>query len=187
MNSDSIHKEIIAFWFSNKKNWFAKSKEFDGEVKEKFGPLIENAMEGGLKDWLESPDGTLAYILLLDQFTRNVFRGDAKAFSGDHFSEAASLGAIENGIDRKIELEHRTFVYMPLMHSEKKRVQEKSIEVFENLAREGGSDFEGTLKYAHSHKAIVDRFGRYPHRNEILGRSSTPEEKDFLNEPGSSF
>ena len=176
-------RAVLGFWFEETapELWFRKDEAFDARIRARFGAACEDALGGGLKAWEETPDGLLALIILLDQFPRNLFRGQARAFTGDARAVALTLAAVERGWDEGLDTTRRQFLYMPLMHSEDGAIQARSIERFASLG-----DAQ-TLDFAERHKRIIDRFGRYPHRNAALGRASTAEELAFLREPGSSF
>lgn len=175
--------EILNYWFKelSPKDWFKADPERDAEMARRFRPAYEQLATGVPPDLLAEPEGFLAAILLLDQFPRNLFRGEAPAFATDGLALDLAKRAIAEGIDRRLTPEQRSFVYMPFQHSEQKADQARSIELFTALGNQLNLDF------AMRHKEIVDRFGRFPHRNEILGRRSTDEEAAFLREPGSSF
>lgn len=176
------YKTIIDFWFGelSMKEWFMKSDELDATIKERFGELLEKAGKGELQDWRSEDEGRLAEIIVLDQFSRNVYRNTPQAFSQDGLAIQLSMEAEESGaIERLDSQQKKMFALMPFMHSESSEVHEKGLELFEKY----GLDTEYEIK----HKVIIDRFGRYPHRNEILGRESTPEEIEFLKGPDSSF
>ncbi len=196
--------KILDFWFGNlkenelpskeyRKRWWIKDHENDKRIKDHFGYDLDLAIRGELDDWKTTPDGTLALILLFDQFTRNIYRNTEEAFSQDKNTIEICINGIKKGFDEALHPVQRTFYYMPLMHSEDMSMQEKSIECFSNLAKEFATPesiakmVSGSFEYAMKHYEIVKRFGRYPHRNAILGRESTPEEIEFLSEPGSSF
>lgn len=176
-------RAILDFWFGeiDPKLWFSKDEDFDRLLEDRFGDLNRQALSGACGEWAETPQGLLALVILLDQFSRNLHRDQAKAFAGDDRALALTLRAMELGWDRTLTREQRIFLYMPLMHAEDPRMQELSIAAFEALGE------PENLKFAHLHKRIIDRFGRYPHRNKALGRPSTPEEMAFLDEPNSSF
>jgi uncharacterized protein (DUF924 family) len=176
-------EQILTFWFEEctDKERFGKDAAFDAEIRRRFGTLVEEAMQGGLTGWCDSTDGTLAYIILLDQFTRNIFRGSPKAFAADHLARAAAVRAIDAGLDAGLADDRKTFLYLPLEHSEDLEDQERCVALFEAMG-----DAEKT-DYAVRHRVIIQRFGRFPHRNETLGRESTDAELAFLKEPGSSF
>ena len=178
-----MYHEVLNFWFQEltPADWWKKSIELDHLIAERFGDLLKQAMQSELSDWRKTPEGALAEVIVLDQFSRNVFRDSPLAFASDPLALALSQNAIANGFDRVLAPDHRVFLYMPFMHSESKVIHERAVELFTDLGIASNLDFE--LK----HKAIIDRFGRYPHRNSLLGRVSSPEELDFLLEPGSSF
>lgn len=183
-------REILDFWFgppphSPRGEWFRKDAAFDATIGQRFGEAIEAAIGGAYREWSADAHGALARILLLDQFTRNVSRGTARAFAGDSEALATAIDLVDRGLDRTLDRYERAFVYLPFEHSEDRQIQDRSIALFTDLARETGD--RGALDWAEKHAAIVRRFGRYPHRNAALGRASTPEEIEFLKEPGSSF
>ncbi len=176
-------ERILSFWFeeTSEKQWFEKDPEFDQTIRERFGDLVESAMDGELEHWCASADGTLAYILLLDQFTRNIHRGSAKAFAADAKARDATKRALAAGYDAMLDENRKVFLYLPLEHSENLEDQDQSVALFEALGDAQKTD------YAQRHRDIIQRFGRFPHRNEALGRESTDAELAFLKEPGSSF
>lgn len=177
-------RAVLDFWFgpeAGPERWFKKDPTFDAAIRARFADACADALAGGLADWRAGARGCLALILLLDQFPRNLHRDDARAFAGDARARAVLARARAAGFDRELDPAERHFLYMPLMHSEDPADQRDSVALFEAL---GNAD---VLKYARAHKAIIDRFGRYPHRNAVLGRASTPEEEAFLRQPGSSF
>ncbi|HEX3346183.1 MAG TPA: DUF924 family protein [Polyangiaceae bacterium] len=173
--------DVLAFWFSHHDDWWAKSAAFDEAIREQFTPLRRAILAGEHEDWRKTPTGTLAYVVVLDQLSRNMFRGDARAYEGDARALAASREAIARGDDAGMSRDERTFLYLPLMHSEDLADQERGVALFQALG-----DPEA-LRSAEQHRDVVRRFGRFPHRNRILERPSTPEELAFLKEPGSSF
>ncbi|MDL2356546.1 MAG: DUF924 domain-containing protein [Pseudomonadota bacterium] len=189
-------QEVLDFWFlpsaaegygKPRGEWFRKDARFDAAIAERFGDVIAQALAGGLRDWDRAgARGTLARILVLDQFTRNAFRGTPASFAGDAQALAAALELEAAGADRDLVPLQRWFAYMPFEHAEDARMQEKSVALFAGLAADD-ADFAGALDYAHKHRGVIARFGRFPHRNAILGRSSTPEELAFLSQPGSGF
>lgn len=176
-------EDILNFWFHeiSEKSWWEKSKSFDDLIRRRFLAIYEAAARGELAHWRDNLRGRLAEIIILDQFPRNMFRDDARAFATDGLALVLSQEAVRAGGYEGWPAAWRAFLFMPYMHSESVRVQEDCIKLFE------GPGLEGNLDFAHRHKAIIDRFGRYPHRNDILGRESTKEEVEFLKEPGSSF
>ena len=172
-------KEILDFWFSQtaRSKWFAKDPAFDSKITQKFLSTYQLAKQQDL-DWPESPESYLALVILFDQFPRNIFRNKPEAFATDSMARDIAKKAIAKGFDSQLSDEHRKFFYMPFMHSEKLSEQEYSVELFTKL---------GNNKYAILHRQIIERFGRFPHRNEILERQSTEAELKFLKEPGSKF
>lgn len=175
--------EVLQFWFIDHgpKQWWKKDPDFDRRCRSRFLELHAAAAAGELVDWRDKPTGRLAEVIILDQFSRNMFRDDAKAFAYDGMALVLAQEAVRAGADRELPGERRKFFYMPYMHSESRRVHEQALRLFTELGDEDSLDYE------RRHKAIVDRFGRYPHRNRVLGRASTPEETEFLSRPGSSF
>ncbi len=174
---------VIDFWFREvaPKQWWAQSDEFDQLITTRFGALHTAASRCELHEWRNTATGRLAEVIVLDQFSRNIFRDRADAFASDNMALALAQTAVAIGADRQLDVEQRAFLYMPYMHSESAVIHEIAQRLFASLAVEDKLNFE--LR----HKAIIDRFGRYPHRNAILGRLSTPEEVAFLQTPGSSF
>ncbi len=167
--------------------WFRKDDAFDADIKGRYGALIKQALGGGLRAWdALGPTGTLARILLLDQFTRNAYRGTPESFAGDALALAAAQSLADSGADQALLPVQRWFAYMPFEHAEDARMQERSVALFSALAA-ANPGFDGVLDYAHRHRGVIARFGRFPHRNAILGRASTPDEIAFLAQPGSGF
>lgn len=178
-----MHELIIEFWFHEiePKQWWVKDKSFDQMILERFGKWHAQAKAGELASWRETPLGSLAEIIILDQFSRNMYRDTSDAFAWDPMALALAQFAIEKGFDQQLAGMHRAFLFMPFMHSESPSIHEQALTLFEALGIESSLDFE------RQHKAIIDRFGRYPHRNIILGRASTDEELAFFEQPGSGF
>ncbi|MBI4967039.1 MAG: DUF924 domain-containing protein [Rhodospirillales bacterium] len=174
---------VLDFWFveTPPRLWWAKSEEFDRRVEARFGATLAAAAAGELFAWRESPQGRLAEIIVLDQFSRNIFRDRPQAFAQDGMALALAQTAVALGADRALEPTRRAFLYLPYMHSESLVVHAQAMALF---AQPG---LEGNLEFERKHKAIIERFGRYPHRNKALGRASTAEEIEFLMEPGSGF
>jgi uncharacterized protein (DUF924 family) len=173
--------EILQFWFGrDRKAWYQKNPAFDDEIRARFLPLHERALRGELKDWQAQAASCLALVILLDQFARNMFRGSARAFAADALAREAARVIVERGWDRSMSVDERSFAYLPLEHSESPADQARSCELMKPLGEE-------ICRYALRHKEIIDRFGRFPHRNAALGRASTPEEIEFLKTPGSGF
>jgi uncharacterized protein (DUF924 family) len=186
---------VMDFWFGPpgdpqrdvpRKAWFEKNDAFDAQIRERFGSLIERALRGELQGWVSAPDGAVAQIVVLDQFTRNVLRGTARAFAGDARALAAARSLVNAGTDRALPGVQRQFVYLPFEHAEDLAAQEESLRLFAQLERDAPVVGE-LLVWAQRHHDIVARFGRFPHRNAALGRTSTPEELAFLQQPFSSF
>jgi uncharacterized protein (DUF924 family) len=185
--------EVLEFWFSEQARplWFERNAAFDEEIRSRFGATVAAACLGDLSYWVRAVDSSLALVLLLDQFPRNIHRGTLRAFVGDAHARATANTAIERGFDRRAPLDRRFFFYLPFEHSEDPKDQARSVELFRRWAEEHrGAARERALeqmKYVLRHQEIVERFGRFPHRNAVLGRESTPEEIAFLEEPHSSF
>lgn len=190
--------ELLQFWFlpdGEKKEvmklWFSASDSLDLEIKERFGASLRQAEQKGLDDWRQTLEGKVALIILLDQFSRNIYRGSGQAFAND--TQACSLAKelIQAGLDKELDPYWRVFVYLPFEHSESLADQEQAIELFQKLAQDVTAvhmtTFKNFLDFAQKHYDVIKRFGRFPHRNQRLGRTSTPEEELFLNQPGSSF
>lgn len=174
--------------------WFTKSEETDEEIRHRFGAVLQEALAGRLdKEAMEQPLGLLAVLIVLDQFTRNAYRCTPKSFAGDAKARQLALKAIDLGwdVDASIPSIARIFMYLPLEHAEDMAMQESSMVAFEQLYQESEPElrefFEGTLDYARKHLEVIEQFGRFPHRNTILGRASTPEEKVYLSKPGAGF
>gem|GEM_PF-42172 len=193
---------ILTFWFgeldgaadfdaSKSKLWWQGGEDVDAEIRVRFGHLGDRALAGELDHWLAAPRGTLALVILLDQFTRNLGRGTAAAYAGDAKALAACKQAIDCGQDAKLRLIERGFLYMPLMHAENRATAQRCVEAFAALSAEiagcGNTEHPDFHSHAVTHAAIVDRFGRYPHRNDILGRTSTADEQQFLADGGPTF
>jgi uncharacterized protein (DUF924 family) len=175
--------DILNFWFveCEPRDWFVKDPDFDAGIKARFGDTVQAALDGGLSEWTDSEDGCLALILALDQFPRNIFRDTPRAFAGDARAVGLVKRCTERGYLSTPDEHRRQFMLMPLMHSEDIAVHEAALPLF---AEHTGSR---VYDFAVRHRDIIARFGRYPHRNGILGRASTPEELAFLTQPGSSF
>ena len=184
MSRNIVRPEVvIKFWFeeTDPKFWWKKDADFDQLIDERFEIAHHMATQGALASWRETPLGRLAEIIVLDQFSRNLYRDSPLAFAHDEQALALAQEAIQAGADLELETNQNAFLYLPFMHSESREAHETALGLFKAPGLESNYDFE--LK----HKLIIDRFGRYPHRNEILGRESTQEEIEFLKQPGSSF
>lgn len=195
-------KELLHFWFGDRdeggwsdeatrNRWYQKDAAFDEAVRKTWGELLARTLGGANREWCTSVDGRLAYIVLLDQLSRNAHRGSPLAFAGDAKALDAALDGIEAGLDHMMRGHHRCTFYMPLMHSERIEMQEQCVLLFEALADSLPEAEKAHAlmhhRYAEQHRDIILRFGRFPHRNAVLGRESTREELEFLKEPGSSF
>jgi uncharacterized protein (DUF924 family) len=178
-----MQQEIIKFWFEDlePKQWWVKDLELDRLIIDRFSKIHDRAARCELSDWRKSAAGRLAEIVILDQFSRNMFRGLPRSFAYDAMALVLSQEAIAIGADQLLSPVERNFLYMPFMHSESLQIHEEAVELFRANGQQGNFEYE--LK----HKAIIEKFGRYPHRNAALGRESTAEELAFLKEPGSSF
>ncbi len=190
MGTAAEAREVLDFWFgpaphAARPEWFRKDAAFDATIRERFGAAIGAALAGGLGEWCADAHGALARVIVLDQFTRNVYRDTPRAFAGDARALATAEYAIARGFERDLDGFERWFLYLPFEHSEDLAVQERSLALFAKLAEDTGD--RSPLEWAEKHAAVIRRFGRYPHRNGVLGRVSTPEEVAFLREPGSRF
>ncbi|OSI11443.1 hypothetical protein BWD10_00265 [Neisseria zoodegmatis] len=174
---------VLDFWFDeqNRPFWFSKSDEFDAEIRSRFADVWRQAAYSELYSWRDTLHGRLAEIIVLDQFSRNLFRDSPMAFAQDNMAVALAQEAVQQPGFAGMESSERHFMLMPLMHSESRAIHEQALAWFERYTTPHALEFE--IK----HKVIIDRFGRYPHRNAVLGRESTEEEITFLQEPGSSF
>jgi uncharacterized protein (DUF924 family) len=185
--------DVLAFWFGEpgsaeylqpRELWFRKSDATDRLIAERFGAVVERALLGQHDDWAATPRGALALVIILDQFTRNIFRGTPRAFAGDARALALATRLVDTARDLTLAPTERWFVYMPFEHSERLLDQYEAVRLFERLAAAG---LDAPLEWARRHFEVVQRFGRFPHRNAILGRASTLEEEEFLRQPGSGF
>ncbi len=193
---------ILQFWFGDSADdavvaaqqsglWWSKNARTDTQIRERFEPLVTAAAAGELDDWRATARGWLALIILLDQFPRNIYRDTPAAFALDTSAQKLCIEGLAAGIDQQLRPIQRVFFYLPLEHAEDREYQARSVALFKHLAAqrppEQAASFTRFVGYAERHQVIVERFGRFPHRNAILGRSSTPEEIEFLRQPGSSF
>lgn len=190
----STWQPILDFWFlpqddsghgRSRPEWFRKDPKFDRLIQQRFGDAIAHGLAGEFMEWDGDPRGALARIILLDQFTRNVFRDTPRAFAGDATALAVARELVDAARDRMLAPVERWFAYLPFEHAEDMALQERSVALFTDLSREPG--LESIADYAVRHRDIIARFGRFPHRNRILGRDSTVEELEFLKLPGSGF
>lgn len=178
-----MHEEVLSFWFEqiDPKSWWAAEPAFDQLIGSRFGELLARAARAELHGWRATPRGRLAEVLVLDQFSRNIHRNTPSAFAQDALALALAQEAIAAGAPAVLSPVQRSFLYLPFMHSESRAIHEWAERLYRDNGIQENHDFE--LR----HKAIIDRFGRYPHRNAILGRVSTAEEIEFLRQPGSGF
>ncbi len=192
---DAQAQGVLDFWFLPPDNpdygqsrvaWFRKDDGFDAQIRARFGALIDAAIEGGLRAWDATPHGALARLIVLDQLTRNVYRGTPRAFAGDALALALAVSMTEQRLDQQLAPMLRAFAYLPFEHAEDLAMQARAVELFQLLSQ-AQPGFDGMLDYAQRHQEVIARFGRFPHRNAILARPSTPEEVEFLRQPGSSF
>jgi uncharacterized protein (DUF924 family) len=193
---DARAREVLDFWFGapgsaefgrERKMWFRKDDNFDALLRERFGALLDAACAGELDAWCATPEGALALVIVLDQFSRNCHRGTPRAFSADYKALEIARAMVASGADRRLPtVQHRAFAYLPFEHAESAEAQRESLRLFGGIANEpeGG---QGYYDYAVQHAKVIERFGRFPHRNAQLGRASTDEETAFLREPGSRF
>lgn len=186
---------VLDFWFgaeasaefgTERKVWFKKDAAFDAEIATRFGPAIEQALRGELDAWAATAPGALARILLLDQFTRNAFRGDRRAFAGDAQALSGASALVGARLDEALPPFMRAFAYMPFEHAEGIAMQDEAVRLFTRL-QSTAPELAHMLDYAHRHRQVIERFGRFPGRNAALGRQSTAEELAYLAKPGSGF
>lgn len=196
------YETIIEFWLgdvaapagelkSRAPRWFRADSKIDKEIKARFGDLLARRTDGAIAGWAAIPRGRLGLIILLDQFSRNIHRGTEKAFAFDQEALELSRSGIDAGMDQELEALERMFFYMPFQHAEHGETQQRSVALFESLAKSSPahqrSFFEHSLQHAREHRDLIARFGRFPHRNRLLGRESTPEESAYLEGGGKTF
>jgi len=193
----AIATDILNFWFDNptapeseygqlRRVWFRKHPDFDQQVRDRFLTAYEAARQGHYDDWVQHPRPAVALVVLLDQFPRNMFRGTPQSFATDDQALAVAQQAIAIGHDQAVIPVERLFLYLPLEHSENLHHQQQCVTLIESLV-EAAPDLESTLDYSYRHRDVIARFGRFPHRNAMLNRPSTPAEVEFLQQPGSRF
>lgn len=184
---------VLSFWFdaSHHEHWFACDPLFDEAIRTRFADTWRRAAQGRLKLWTDTPQGWLALLIVLDQFSRNLYRHDKDAWAQDLQAQRLALWGIEEGFDLRLPPVQRVFAYLPLEHAEHIGLQRRCVRLFEALCRElpfeQRKPYSDYLDYAHRHAAVIERFGRFPHRNALLGRTSTPQEQAYLAEPGAGF
>ena len=176
MTSRATPDEVLAFWFNEpiSSHWFSSTPEIDALIRDKFESLWATASNNGLDEWREMVTGSLALVIILDQFPLNMYRGEAISFSTEALAVDVSLAAIKKGFDQQLDSQQKAFLYMPLMHSESMQHQALSVELYEKAG------LESNARFARHHRDIIRRFGRFPHRNAILGRESSPDELEYL-------
>jgi uncharacterized protein (DUF924 family) len=191
-------RQVLDFWFGTaddpghlqqRPQWFRKDPSFDAAIVQHFGRLIEHALAGGIDDWAAAPLAALpalARVIVLDQFTRNAYRGSARAFAGDAMALQTARALVASGLDRELTGVQRMFVYLPFEHAEDRAHQRTSLQLFAQLGRDEPA-LAGLSEWAQRHHDVVERFGRFPHRNAALGRASNSDEVEFLKQPGSGF
>lgn len=196
-------ESVLDFWFgacgpdgtldpARKKMWFGDGRRHDSAIRERFGALHQRASRGELeKEWRATPPGRIALIVVLDQFSRHIHRDTAASYAQDPAAQKLAVAGVDQGMDHRLIPAQRVFFYLPLEHAEDIELQRLCVRCFDGLARTVSpsrrKDYDGFLDYARRHLEIIERFGRFPHRNKVLGRKSTPAETRFLREPGSSF
>lgn len=198
MTYPSMIERVLKFWFGDgydptdalglvapQAQWFTKDANFDQMVRERFVAIYEQAAAGQLADWTETATGCLALVLVLDQFPRNMFRNSARAFATDNQALAIAQLAMDLGFDQEVSPVMRAFFYLPFEHSESLQNQNRAVQLFKPFLQMPG--LEHYYDFSLKHQAVIEQFGRFPHRNSILGRSSTPAELEFLQKPGSGF
>jgi len=188
LSAEALNRRIL-FWFGDEASAWRQRR--DQHIRARFSELLERAARGELSGWADGPRRRLSLIILLDQFPRSIFRGTARAFAYDEQALGLTLSGMQSAADAALSVVERIFFYMPLQHAESREVQEESVAAYRRLLSEASSElhahFVSALRSAENHRAIIERFGRFPYRNQVLGRSSTKEERDWLREGGSSF
>ncbi|MDG2540027.1 DUF924 domain-containing protein [Dyella jiangningensis] len=186
-------EEVLGFWFdpAAEVHWFDRDNAFDAHVRERFGAALKAAADGELDGWSATPEGWLALLIVLDQFSRNIYRDDARAWAYDAKAQALALAGIARGDDQRLAPLRRLFAYLPLEHAENLALQRHCVQLFERLVDPlpagQRAQFENFLDYARRHHDVIERFGRFPHRNAVLGRPDTDAEQAYLAQPGSGF
>jgi uncharacterized protein (DUF924 family) len=195
-------EDVLELWFGaldadgladgeTRKRWWTKDPAFDADLKRRFGALRDDIAAGGHRDWLDLPRGRLAFVILLDQVSRNIYRDTPRMYEADALAVEVAFEGVRLGHDLALATDERTFLYMPFMHAEDPELQDRGVRLFRGLRNELAGDAKRSVnngvKFAIQHRDIVAEFGRFPHRNAILGRESTASEVEFLKQPGSSF
>ena len=186
-------QDILDFWFdpAHAAHWFAADASFDAQIRQCFSSVTNDAADGRLDDWVARADSWLALLILLDQFPRNLYRGGAGAWAADVKAQRVALSGLDDGFDQSLPPLQRVFAYVPLEHAENLGLQQRSVALFESLHTAASSEqrkrYAGFLDYARRHREVIVRFGRFPHRNAVLGRTSTVDEGSYLAQPGAGF
>jgi len=184
-------QDVLDFWFdpANEPRWFERDDAFDAQIRTRFGSLQAQAASGELDGWADTPSRWLALLILLDQFSRNLYRNDPRAFASDAHAQALALAGIAQGHDAALPPLWRSFAYLPLEHAEDAVLQRHCVNLFGRLCAQtpGEARYANYLDYAHRHQAVIERFGRFPHRNAVLGRRSTEDEESYLAQPDAGF
>ncbi len=193
VNGSAAPDDVLRFWFAdgNAARWFVRDDGFDAAIRQQFAPVVGAAGDGRLQRWTRTPEGWLALLIVLDQFPRNLYRDDARAFACDARALSTALQGLERGDDLLLPVLHRAFAYLPLEHAEDLAMQDRSVGLFSALCAAAGPQHRAQagqfLDYAQRHREVIARFGRFPHRNATLGRASTLAEQAYLVEPGAGF
>ncbi|MBN8894939.1 MAG: DUF924 domain-containing protein [Rhodanobacter sp.] len=186
-------RDVLDFWFdpAHAAHWFAKDAAFDEQIRRRFAVAADDAAQGRLDAWASNPADWLALLILLDQFPRNLHRGDAQAWAADVKAQRIALSGLAGGFDQALPPLQRVFAYLPLEHAEDMGLQQRAVTLFEALHAQapvaGRARFAEFLDYARRHREVIARFGRFPHRNAVLGRDSTAAEREYLAQPGAGF
>lgn len=186
-------KDVLAFWFAdeNAVRWFVRDAALDAQIRRRFAATLEAAVHGALDHWIATPTGWLALLIVLDQFSRNIHRDDTRSWAQDGRAQALALAGIERGDDERLAPLQRVFAYLPLEHAEDLALQQRSVALFRVLAQQAPAgmrgQFDDFLAYAQRHCEVITRYGRFPHRNALLGRVDTADERDYLAQPGAGF
>lgn len=189
----STPADVLDFWFDSDSEalWYERNDAFDAAIGKRFGDTLEAALRGDLDAWTETPEGWLALLIVRDQFSRNLYRHDARAWAGDPGTQVLALDGIAQGYDQRLAPMQRVFAYMPLEHAESPVLQQHCVRLFERLLacqpEAQRPRFQNYLDYARRHHDVIARFGRFPHRNAVLGRTDTPAEQAYLATPGAGF
>ncbi len=184
-------KDVLDFWFdpANEPRWFARDDAFDDAIRSRFDVTFLVAARGELDAWAATPEGWLALLIVLDQFSRNLFRNDPRAYEHDPKAQSLALAGIARGDDQALPAPWRAFAYLPLEHAEDRRLQAHCVALFGDLCQQAPGDarFANYLDYARRHHGVIERFCRFPHRNQVLGRATTADEAHYLAQPGAGF